>query len=46
MAGLGLGVNVRSVRTVGPRVAVEVVGSLLLLMTLSLAAIYLLHLHG
>ncbi len=46
MAGLGLGVNVRSVRTVGPRVAVEVVGSLLLLMTLSLAAIYLLRLHG
>jgi uncharacterized integral membrane protein (TIGR00698 family) len=46
MAGLGLGVNVRTVRTVGPRVAVEVVGSLLLLMTLSLAAIYLLHLHG
>jgi len=46
MAGLGLGVNVRSVRTVGPRVALVVVGSLLLLMTLSLSAIFLLHLNG
>jgi uncharacterized integral membrane protein (TIGR00698 family) len=46
MAGLGLGVNVRSVRTVGPRVALVVVGSLLLLMTFSLAAIFLLGLGG
>lgn len=45
MAGLGLGVNVRSVRTVGPRVALVVIGSLLLLMTISLSAIFLLHLH-
>ncbi len=46
MAGLGLGVNVRSVRTVGPRVALVVIGSLLLLMTLSLSAIFLLGLDG
>ncbi len=46
MAGLGLGVNVRSVRTVGPRVALVVIGSLLLLMTISLSAIFLLHLNG
>lgn len=46
MAGLGLGVNVRSVRTVGPRVALVVIGSLLLLMTISLSAIFVLHLDG
>ncbi len=46
MAGLGLGVDIKSVRTVGPRVAVVVVSSLLLLVSFSLASIFLLHLNG
>jgi uncharacterized integral membrane protein (TIGR00698 family) len=46
MAGLGLGVNLKSVRTVGPRVALVVVGSLLLLMAFSLCCIFLLGLNG
>lgn len=44
MAGLGLGVDLRSIRSVGPRVALVVVGSLLLLMSFSLACIFLLKL--
>jgi uncharacterized integral membrane protein (TIGR00698 family) len=41
MAGLGLGVDLRAIRTVGPRVACAVVGSLALLAAFSLACIAL-----
>ena len=46
MAGLGFGVQVATVRTVGPRVAVAVVGSLVFLVTFSLIAIHVLRLQG
>ena len=41
MAGLGLGVDLRAIRTVGPRVACAVIGSLSLLAAFSLACIFL-----
>lgn len=46
MAGLGLGVDLRTVRAVGPRVALTVVGSLALLITFSLGCIFLFNLGG
>ena len=46
MAGLGLGVEFASVRRVGPRVAVAVVGSLAFLIVLSLTLITQLHIAG
>ena len=46
MAGLGLGVDVRSVRTAGPRVAAVVVGLLAALLALGLALIAGLGLDG
>jgi uncharacterized integral membrane protein (TIGR00698 family) len=42
MAGLGLGVRLATIRTVGPRVAIAVAVSLALLLLLSLALIWLL----
>ena len=42
MAGLGLSVDIRSVRTVGARVVVAVAGSLLVLIVLAIALIRIL----
>lgn len=44
MAGLGLGVDIRSIRQVGFRVGITVIISLLLLLTISLSLIFGLHL--
>ena len=44
MAGLGLSVDVRSLRTVGPRVVIAVAGSLVMLMALALTLIKVLRL--
>jgi uncharacterized integral membrane protein (TIGR00698 family) len=46
MAGLGLGVDMASLRKVGPRVGIAVGGSLTFLILLSLTLIHMLQIHG
>ena len=46
MAGLGLGVDMASLRKVGPRVGIAVGGSLTFLILLSLTLIHVLQIHG
>jgi uncharacterized membrane protein YadS len=46
MAGLGFGVDLTSVRQVGPRVGLAVIASLAFMVTFTVAAIRLLALSG